>query len=196
MVKNKEIQESRMKSYFIQATKELIKAEGLKCVSVRSIADKAGYSYATLYHYFKDVNELIFLCVHDFQEECKQFVADQTRQKPERFERMKAILMAYISYFVEYPAIFELFYLAPVGDFGNKQNIIDVIYHSLDEICDEEWTYCVSHNLLSAERKETLKDQLKYTVIGLLLFYIHRHSPYTYTEFMNQAQIQIDHIMA
>jgi AcrR family transcriptional regulator len=69
-MKNKEIQEQRMRGYFIQATKNILKGEGLKSISVRNIADQAGYSYATLYNYFKDVNELIFLCVNDFQEEC------------------------------------------------------------------------------------------------------------------------------
>ena len=58
-MEKKQIQEQRIKSYFIQATKEILKGEGLKCISVRNIADKAGYSYATLYNYFKDVQDLI-----------------------------------------------------------------------------------------------------------------------------------------
>ena len=53
-MEKKEIQEQRMRGYFIQATKEIIKGEGIKSVSVRNIADRAGYSYATLYNYFKD----------------------------------------------------------------------------------------------------------------------------------------------
>ncbi len=65
-MKNKEVQELRMKNYFIQATKEILKGEGLQAVSVRNVADKAGYSYATLYNYFKDITELIFVCVNDF----------------------------------------------------------------------------------------------------------------------------------
>ena len=59
------IQEERMKGYFIQATKEILKGEGLRAASVRNIADQAGYSYATLYNYFKDIKELIFVCIKD-----------------------------------------------------------------------------------------------------------------------------------
>ena len=40
---NKEIQEQRMKGYFMQATKELLKGEGLKSINVRSIAAQAGF---------------------------------------------------------------------------------------------------------------------------------------------------------
>jgi DNA-binding transcriptional regulator YbjK len=66
-VNRKQIQEQRMKSYFIQAAKDMLKGEGLKSLSVRSVADRAGYSFATLYNYFKDLNELIFVCVKIFR---------------------------------------------------------------------------------------------------------------------------------
>ena len=49
-MKNKEIQEKRMRDYFIQATREILKGEGIESISVRNIADRAGYSYATLYN--------------------------------------------------------------------------------------------------------------------------------------------------
>ena len=54
-MKNKDVQEMRMKNYFIQATKEILKSEGIKHVSVRSVADRAGYSYTTMYNYFKEI---------------------------------------------------------------------------------------------------------------------------------------------
>lgn len=195
VMKNKEIQEKRMKEYFIQATKEILKGEGLQSLSVRNIADKAGYSYATLYNYFKDVNELVFHCVNDFHEECKLFVINKTKKTPKGLDKVKATVLAYISYFVEYPGIFDLFYLTKVGDFGNKQATINVICNSLNNICDTEWDYCITHNLFPIEKIEDIKSQLKYTVIGLLLLYINRITPNSYSEFMNQANIQINNLL-
>ncbi|MDP4225515.1 MAG: TetR/AcrR family transcriptional regulator [Bacteroidota bacterium] len=195
MMKNKEIQEKRMKEYFIQATKDILKGEGLKCISVRNIADQAGYSYATLYNYFKDVNDLIFLCVNDFQEECKLFVTKQTKKTPKGIDKVKATVLAYIGYFVEYPGIFDLFYLARVGDFGNKQTTINVISTSLDDVCDTEWDYCISHHLMPEEKVGNIKNQLKYTVIGLLLLYLNRRTPDSYSDFLNQANTQIDYLL-
>jgi len=194
-MKNKEIQEKRMKEYFIQATKDILKGEGLKSLSVRNIADRAGYSYATLYNYFKDVNDLIFLCVSDFQEECKSFVTSQTEKIPDGLDKIKTTVLAYISYFVEYPDIFDLFYLAKMGDFGNKQTTIDVISNSLNNVCETDWNYCVSHNLLPVKRIESIKSQLKYTSVGLLLFYINRRTPDSYSEFINQVGTEIDDIL-
>lgn len=192
---NKEIQEKRMREYFIQATKSILKGEGLKSLSVRNIADQAGYSYATLYNYFKDVNDLVFLCVEDFQEECGEFVANQTKNIPEGKERLKASVLGYINYFVEYPGIFDLFYLAKVGDFGNKQPTINLIGNSLDQICEPGWDYCLSHNLINPEQAERIKPQLRFMVIGLLLFYLNRRKPESYSDFISQVKIQVDYAL-
>ncbi len=66
VMKNKDVHEMRMKNYFIQATKEILKYERIKHVSVRSVAGRSGYSYTTIYNYFKDLNDLVFYCVEDF----------------------------------------------------------------------------------------------------------------------------------
>jgi len=195
-MRNKEIQEKRMREYFIEATKDLLKGEGLKSINVRNIADKAGYSYATLYNYFKDVNDLVFLCVSDFQQECKEFVEDQTKNNQRGEEKLKAMVNAYINYFVEYPGIFDLFYMTKVGDFGNKQTTIDLIANSLDKICENEWNYCISHQIYNIDGVEIIKSQLKFIVIGILLLYLNRMTPASYSTFINQVNSQIDNLMA
>jgi AcrR family transcriptional regulator len=191
----KEIQEKRMKEYFIQATKDILKAEGINALSVRNIADKAGYSYATLYNYFKDINDLVFLCINDFQQECKLFVSKQSKKNAPGLDRLKASVQAYIDYFVEYPGIFDLFYLTKVGDFGNKQTIINAISISLDDVCQADWNYCIKQNLISIEKAASIKPQLKLAVIGLLLLYLNRRIPDSYSEFMKQANDQIDFLI-
>lgn len=196
-MKNKEIQEKRMKEYFIQATKDILKSEGIKSLSVRNIADQAGYSYATLYNYFKDINDLVFLCVSDFQDECNQFVSNQIEKSssPMGIERLKRSVLAYINYFVEYPGIFDLFYLTKVGDFGTKQTTIDLISKSLDNACEQEWNYCISHNLIPIEKVQNIKSQLRYSIIGLLLLYMNRRTPSSYSEFIKQTTVQIDYLL-
>lgn len=87
---NKEIQEQRMKGYFIEASKDILKGEGLKSISVRNIAERAGYSYATLYNYFSDVKDLIFECVVDFQEECESFIKAETKKSQPGLEKIKS----------------------------------------------------------------------------------------------------------
>ncbi|SCZ06660.1 TetR/AcrR family transcriptional regulator [Alkaliphilus peptidifermentans] len=56
----KEIQKRRMMGYFIEATKKIAEEEGTEAVTVRKVADLAGYNSATLYNYFDNLEHLIF----------------------------------------------------------------------------------------------------------------------------------------
>ena len=131
---NKEIQEQLMKGYFMQATKELLKGEGLKSLNVRNIAQQAGYSFATLYNYFKDVKELVFLCVEDFQKECAAEITQKVNGIPSGPEKIKAITKAYMAYFVQYPSVFNLFFIEKLGDIGQKQPTANLIFTFLDRL--------------------------------------------------------------
>jgi AcrR family transcriptional regulator len=192
----KQIQEQRMKSYFIQAAKDMLKGEGLKSLSVRSVADRAGYSFATLYNYFKDLNELIFACVKDFQEECLEIVTGKTKNIPNGKEKIKATVMAYISYFLEYPGVFELFFLERMGNIGNKQATSELIYTFLDRLCEEQWMYCLKENMVDSEKVSSQKAQLRFAIMGMLLFYENRLQPESYPEFMKLVNKQIDEIIS
>lgn len=191
-MKNKEVQEKRMKSYFIQATKEILKSEGIKHVSVRSVADRAGYSYTTMYNYFKDLNELVFYCVEDFFKECNQFAEEKVANTPNGVEKLKSKIVAYADYFIEYPGIFELFFLERMGDLQQKQSAIDLISLSLDRVCEEEWIFCLDHDLVKFKDAELIKNQIRYIVAGLLLFYLNRITPTTYSVFKQRLTAQLD----
>ncbi|QZY53574.1 TetR/AcrR family transcriptional regulator [Crassaminicella profunda] len=54
------IQKKRMLRYFVEATHQVIEKEGIDHVTIRKVADLAGYNSATLYNYFKNLDHLIF----------------------------------------------------------------------------------------------------------------------------------------
>lgn len=195
IMKNKQIQEERMKGYFIQATKDILKSEGIKAISVRNIAEQAGYSYTTLYGYFKDVNDLIFECVNDFQDECKQFVTEKVKSNSIGYEAIKAKALAYVQYFIEYPGIFELFYLSPSGNLGHKQKTLDVIARSFELICEPDWKYLTENNFSSEQVTEKVKKQIGYTVLGSLLLYLNRQTPPQYQAFIEHIESQIAYVL-
>ena len=192
---NKEIQEQRMRGYFIQATKEILKGEGLKSISVRNIADRAGYSYATLYNYFKDVRDLIFECVVDFQEECETFVISETEKTPAGIEKIKSIAKAYVKYFIQYPGTFELFFLEKINDVANKQPTLKLISNFLDRLSNNDWEYCIDTKVMNKEDAKVKKNTLNFTLVGMLLLYINRRQPETYKEFSEEIENQINSIL-
>ena len=192
---NKQIQEDRMRGYFIDSAKNLIKGEGLRSISVRHVADHAGYSYATLYNYFKDINELLFRCVEDFCREAEDFVEMKTGKMPSGYGRLKATAKAYTEYFTEYPGVFELFFLEKMGNFGNKRETAELITGLLDRLCEKQWEASVSAGELTAQKAEDMRSQLGYLLPGMLLFYENRLSPDNYTDFMNEVDRQIGLIL-
>lgn len=192
---NKSIQEERMRGYFIEATKKTLRGEGLKSVNVRNVAKEAGYSYATLYNYFHDIKDLVFECVKDFQEECEQFVKQETTSSKRGLPKIKTITKSYVKYFVQYPGIFELFFLESINDLGQKKPTVNLVYTLLDHLCQDEWTYCLNENIYSKEVIELKKELLKNTLVGALLFYINRHIPSGYSDFVLLINRQIDLII-
>ena len=195
-MRKKDIQTERMKNYFIEATKAILKGEGLRSVSVRNIADQAGYSYATLYNYFRDVKDLIFYCVRDFQAEMESYIFNETRKTGRGFEKIKAITRTYVKYFIQYPGIFELFFLEKTTDIQSAQPAVGLISSHLDRLCDDEWQFCIRHKYLTPAETEIRKNALKYAITGLLLFYINRREVDSYQEFMKRVDSQIDHVLA
>ena len=192
---NKIIQEERMRSYFIEATKTTLRGEGLKSVNVRNIAKEAGYSYATLYNYFHDIKELVFECVKDFQEECRESVKLETANSKRGIPKIRAITKSYVKYFVQYPGIFELFFLESIHDLGRKESTVNLIYYLLDNLCEEEWNYCLKEQIYSKKEIEIKKELLRNTIAGILLYYINRHTPNNYSDFVQLTNRQINQII-
>jgi len=188
---NKEIQSARVRQCFIDAAKEILKGEGLKSISARNVSARAGYSYATLYNYFSDIKELIFECVVDFQKECTQEIQNTTQSQAPSSSRLKKIIKSYIQYFIQYPGIFELFFLESAGSSNQKTN--DLIINFLDQLLAEDLS--IIQKNAKGGQIETVKNSLKYTVTGLLLFYLNRREFLKYSDFIQQVDTQLEFII-
>ena len=192
---NKEIQEQRIRGYFIDATREMLKGEGIRSINVRAVAERAGYSYATLYNYFKDIKELVFICVKGFQEEAETIILEETTTTPSGKEKINAIMKSYISYFVQYPGIFELFFVEKMNDLGSNQPTASLIYTFPDRLCEDEWQYCIGQHQLTEEKADLLKNELRFLVTGMMLFYMHRGQPAGYNDFMLMVNAQLNQVL-
>src|ERR1044072_169233 len=63
---NKDKQMARMWQYFVDATAQIIESEGIQNVTIRKIADIAGYNSATIYNYFRELSHLVFFAALKF----------------------------------------------------------------------------------------------------------------------------------
>ncbi|MBU1240441.1 TetR/AcrR family transcriptional regulator [Myxococcota bacterium] len=104
---NRELQRRRTMGYFIKACKEILEEEGAAKLSARRVAERAGYSYATIYTYFKDMSSLLAYCIHDYLEESADAGA-VSGVAPGTLEYILRSVEAYVRYYLANPMKFSV----------------------------------------------------------------------------------------
>ena len=183
------VQEERMRGYFIEAAKEIIRGEGIEAVSSRSVAERAGYSYATLYNYFKDVRDLVFCCVDDFLDECRKFVDDAPASKR---SSLSGVTRLYASFMVQYPGIFALLFLQKPSDISTKPSDLEKIDSFFSTLTGPYWEKIQEalgeEGKLTDERISAVKLAHECAVTGLLTSYISRRKNVPFKRFLEMIE--------
>lgn len=105
---------NRAKMYFLQAARDMIVSQGVESVSVRKVADTAGYAYPTLYNYFRDVNDLLFETKAMMILDMANLLQQEMQAPVKDIHDLKGAFKAYIQYYLNHPNVFKFFYLYPL----------------------------------------------------------------------------------
>jgi len=99
-----------VKNGFIQAAKKIVLQEGVEGVSVRKVAQATGYSYATIYHYFTDLNALLLSVKEQMVDDVAAHFAAGGNAPFRSADDLKQINRAYVQYYLERPNVYHFFY--------------------------------------------------------------------------------------
>ncbi|MBU5483989.1 TetR/AcrR family transcriptional regulator [Clostridium sp. MSJ-11] len=168
---NKEIQRQRMMRYFIDAAKEIIKEEGVNELTVRKVGEKAGYSYATIYNYFNDLNTLLAYCAFDFLEDCYRYVVSFKDKTEDCRERVGICGAAYFRYFAENPDMFQIIFLEELGK-GSEEVIKNFTQPSVALLLGETIVECSKQGYIRKEKIGFLAELIASSIHGKLLFFL------------------------
>ncbi|WP_252503018.1 TetR/AcrR family transcriptional regulator [Sporosarcina sp. Marseille-Q4943] len=113
---NKKIQLSRMWKYFIDATKEIINEDGINQVTIRKVADRAGYNSATIYNYFGEVSHLIFFASMKLLKEYTEEVTESMQKGQTSLEKYMLAWECFCRHSFQQPAIFHAVFIMDLGD--------------------------------------------------------------------------------
>ncbi len=191
---NKQIlKKERVKTYFYEATKDMIIIDGVESVSVRKVADKAGYSYATLYNYFEDINELLWevkLIMISELVELKQTIEENKSIK----EGLKSLFGTYIRYFLEFPNIYKFFYFYKV-----TQPIKNSDNHKIEPDYEAMMRAVLNGFVLDGTLKdkdlEVVGKTLIYSLHGILTLYFSGNGGITEESVYNELNKIIDYLL-
>lgn len=113
---------------FVEATQELIDTEGLENISIRKIAEKAGFHNSTIYLYFKDANQLILLASLKHFNAYSAKLAQYAAASGTPLEKFLAIWQAFGETVFRKPHIFRNFFF---GKNSHQLTPIIVQYYQL-----------------------------------------------------------------
>lgn len=63
IAKHSDLKKKRMIGFFLDAAQEIVETDGFSALSIRNVADRAGYNSATIYNYFDNFDQLVAFMV-------------------------------------------------------------------------------------------------------------------------------------
>lgn len=166
----KDIRRQRIMTYFIDAAKEIIRTEGIKEISARKIGEKAGYSYATIYNYFDDLNSLLAHCIFDFFEDCYKYVISFKDDSKNKVEQFIAYATAYFKYFYDNPDLFYLIFIENLGNVPSKF-IKNNKVPSISLLLKSSLMECAEERYVSQDSIYLIGELISASLQGYLMFH-------------------------
>ena len=117
----------RMMHEFLRATSEITREKGIEAVSMRSVADWVGYSRASLYNYFEDLEQLLAFASIDLITEWILEVIKIINSEQDPIDKYIQLWNTYVAHSLQSPRSFAYIY-----DDVNMEKISDY----LDDYCE------------------------------------------------------------
>ncbi|TSB46590.1 TetR/AcrR family transcriptional regulator [Alkalicoccobacillus porphyridii] len=109
------IKMQRMWKYFIEAAADIIQDEGIDQVTIRKIADKAGYNSGTLYNYFDDLSHVLFFASMRFLKPYTTEAAETLKKGNNSIEKYLLAWECFCKHSFTDPKLFHTIFLMDIG---------------------------------------------------------------------------------
>jgi AcrR family transcriptional regulator len=121
IAERKEREKEELRERILSAAKTLFLEKGVEKTSIRNIADLIEYSPGSIYHYFKDKNE-IFHALHSEGFQLLMSRMEPLSQVANPMERLKKMGLIYIAFALENPDMYDLMFIkeAPMMHVSNS----------------------------------------------------------------------------
>lgn len=182
----------KQKTYqsFLDATKDIIMAEGYEAVTVRKVAEITGYTYPTLYHYFSDLNELMWEARSYMVREMVRTLPFKMQHVASGVDGIKEIFRIYMEYYFQHPNIFKFFYFSslnkPVSNQLEKDTDPD-----FQIIWQELFREMVEAGKLTQSAVEVISKTILYAIHGMITLCLSNNGELT----QENIYSDLDHII-
>jgi AcrR family transcriptional regulator len=175
IAERKERDKEELRERILVAAKTLFLEKGVEKTSIRNIADLIEYSPGSIYHYFKDKNE-IFHALHQggFQQLMSRM--EVIASVPNPMERLKGMGTIYVQFALENPDMYDLMFIkeAPMDHVARTKalqwNEGEATFKFLRSTLRE----CMEQGYFQGHEEETLSFLIWSTVHGMVSLQIRR----------------------
>ncbi len=164
----KNIKKDFVKSKFVDAAKSIILRDGVLSVTVRRVAEMTGYSYATIYHYFKDLNELLLETKLSMINDMVAAGSTQTVRVEDPLEQKKQQAKLMAGFFIDNPNIFGFFYQYIM----DESNATAMRSLELEKTYYDDFTPFVEAGSIRKVDIPAISRAITYTVFGSITIYL------------------------
>ena len=163
----KSLKSRRVCSYFVEAAKEIILDEGVESVTVRKVADRAGYAFSTIYKHYRDLEALLLDVKASMIGDLYAWMTTMAPTPPTSLDDIKNVSRTYAAYFLEHPHVFRFFYSCRPNP--EETHTVALPDFALD--WQETFRAFVENGALRPEDVPRLSKTLIYALQGLLSLY-------------------------
>lgn len=164
----KNVKKEYVKSKFVEAAKTIILQDGVSSVTARRIAEMTGYSYASLYNYFTDLNELLLETKLCMIREMTQSVQEHASVMDDPLLRMRESMRNPVDFFISNPNIFRFFYMYEL-DYRNVEAMKSL---ELEKAYYQDFAPFVESGRIKEADIPALSRTILYSVFGIITLYL------------------------
>lgn len=165
----KEREKEELRASILEAARKLFLEKGVEKTSIRNIADLIEYSPGSIYHYFRDKNE-IFHALHQggFQALGEKMQVLGSVQNP--MERLKAMGSIYISFAMENPDMYDLMFIkeAPIEHLYDQEHCDWKEGAGAFDTLRQTISQCIDHGYFKGHDVEPLSYMIWSSVHGMV----------------------------
>jgi AcrR family transcriptional regulator len=157
----------RVKQYFAEITRQIILEEGEEAVSIRKVAEKAGYSFATIYNHFDNLDEMLWYARNLLIKDVADHLDVSVNGPIESVADLKKLFHAYAKYYLDHPAVFRFFYFRSL-DKSQKKSPSLVETEEYRGQFSQGFEFLIRAGYCSPEKVGSVGKALIYVIQGIL----------------------------
>lgn len=189
----KTIKSERVKYFFADTAKKMILEQGIESVSVRKTAEMAGYSYATLYNHFKNLDQLLWDTRRLLIKDIAEYLEKNAENDISDSRGIKKIFRTYLEYYITNPNVFRFFYFHKLNEKDKKSGPEgDVDFESYYA---KTFASFLDAGTISLEEVGKIMKILIYSVHGMLTLYISGNDNLTVQQMYTDLDEIIDSLL-